>query len=118
MTIQLRQLRFYAYHGALPQERVVGSDYVVDLVLTVDVDATAYEADNLEGTVNYADVFEAVCAEMSIPSRLLEHVAHRIATRLLKAFDKVLKVDVTLCKANPPMGGATGGASVRLVLPQ
>lgn len=118
MTIQLQQLRFYAYHGALQQERIVGGEYVVDLHLTVDVDASAYASDNLEGTVNYAEVYDRVATEMKIPSSLLEHVAHRIASRLLKDFPRVLKADVTICKLNPPMGAASCGACVRLVLPQ
>lgn len=118
MTIHLQQLRFYAYHGALQQERVVGGEYVVDLHLTVDVEASAYASDSLEGTVNYAEVYDCVAAEMKVPSNLLEHVAHRIASRLLKDFPRVLKADVTICKLNPPMGAASSGASVRLVLPQ
>lgn len=118
MTIHLQQLRFYAYHGALQQERVVGGEYVVDLHLTVDVEASAYASDCLEGTVNYAEVYDCVAAEMKVPSNLLEHVAHRIASRLLKDFPRVLKADVTICKLNPPMGAASSGAGVRLVLPQ
>ena len=57
--IQLRGLRFHAYHGVAAQERLVGNDYVVDLRLHVNVDK-AMRSDNVDDTVNYAEVFQAV----------------------------------------------------------
>ena len=66
MTITLPTLRFYAYHGVLPQERKVGGDYELTLHLQIDND-DAYEAlcyDELEGTVNYAEAYELVKQEM------------------------------------------------------
>lgn len=32
--IELEKMRFYAYHGVMPQETKVGNDFVVDLILT------------------------------------------------------------------------------------
>ena len=44
--IYLKNARFHAYHGVLPQERTVGNNYVVNLV--VDYDFTdAMETDEL-----------------------------------------------------------------------
>ena len=37
--IILQEMHFYAYHGVLPQERIVGGDYTVSV--EVDVDTTA-----------------------------------------------------------------------------
>ena len=59
-TIRLRQMEFYAQHGVLPQERVVGGRYMVDVALDVRLDEAALLHDCLEGTVNYAEVYE-VC---------------------------------------------------------
>ena len=61
-------------------------------------------SDRLEGTINYADVFNAVKEEMRIPSQLLEHVAWRIAQRLLDDFQTISEINITLYKQNPPMG--------------
>ena len=57
--ITLDALRFYAYHGVDEQERRVGNEYQVDLVLKADI-GEACRTDCLEGTVNYADVCQAV----------------------------------------------------------
>ena len=89
--IQLDSLRFYAYHGVGEQERRVGNEYVVSLRLAVDL-RRAMQTDDVADTVNYAVVFEAVRQEMAIPSRLLEHVAGRIATRIFADFPIVKKI--------------------------
>lgn len=103
MYIHLKGLKLYAYHGVLPQESQVGAEYTIDLRLKTDFTQAA-ETDRLEGTVNYAEVFNAVKKEMEIPSQLLEHVAWRIARRLLDDFPTISKVDIALYKQNPPMG--------------
>lgn len=103
MYIHLKGLKLYAYHGVLPQENQVGAEYTIDLRLKTDFTQAA-ETDRQEGTVNYAEVFNAVKKEMEIPSQLLEHVAWRIARRLLDDFPTISKVDIALYKQNPPMG--------------
>ena len=103
MYIHLKGLKLYAYHGVLPQENQVGAEYTIDLRLKTDFTQAA-EPDRLEGTVNYAEVFNAVKKEMEIPSQLLEHVAWRIARRLLDDFPTISEVDIALYKQNPPMG--------------
>ena len=45
-------MRFYAYHGVLPQERCVGGDYEVNVRLEVEKAAAAVWADSLARTVN------------------------------------------------------------------
>lgn len=116
MKISLSNLDFYAFHGVLPQERTVGGAYLVDVALEVNVAPSAYNDDALDGTVNYATVYEIVKAEMQVPSKLLEHVVMRIARRLLDELPLVSCADISLTKVNPPMGASCKGASVRLCL--
>ena len=68
MYVRLDGLRFYARHGVLPQETKVGAEFTVDLRLAADFSCAA-EMDELEGTLNYAEVFERVKAEMEISSK-------------------------------------------------
>ena len=115
MTITLPALRFYAYHGVLPQERKVGADYELTLHLHID-DADAHDAlchDRLESTVNYAEAYEVVKQEMEKPSQLLEHVAARTARAIIHRFSLVREVEVTLTKCAPPIPSFSGqGATV------
>lgn len=103
MCIHLDGLKFYARHGMLPQETKVGAEFSVDLCLFTDFSRAA-EEDVLDGTLNYAEVFECVKFEMGISSKLLEHVSYRIAQHLLRDFPSLDKVIVRICKQNPPMG--------------
>ena len=116
MQIVLNKLQFYAYHGALAQENVVGAMYEIDLVLHFE-DSDVKEAlwhDQLTGTVNYAEVYDLVKREMTQPSALLEHVAARIVRTLLRSFRLIRKVQIAVRKCVPPISGFVGtGVEVR-----
>jgi dihydroneopterin aldolase len=101
-TITLDSLRFYAYHGAEPQEAIVGAWYTVDISITADA-TLAILNDNLNGTINYAKVTDIIKQQMQIRSALLEHVAGRIADALLDGFPAINSLTVKVCKQNPPV---------------
>lgn len=111
--IFLDNVRFYAYHGVTPQETAVGNEFTISLKLQVDI-SRAMESDDLADTVNYAAVYEALRAEMSIPSRLLEHVAGRLVQRLFHDFPPVTSIRLRLSKRNPPFGADLDGAGVEV----
>ena len=111
--LTLHNLKFQSRHGLEPQERVVGASYTLNVTLTLDVAAATIDHDDISGTVNYAEAYQAIRAEMDIPSHLIEHAAARIARRLLRDFPQVQAVDITLQKDNPPIGADTTGISVR-----
>ena len=113
--IYLRNVRFHAFHGVLPQEGIVGNDYLVNLVLDYDF-SSAMQTDELQGTLNYAEVYQKVREEMVVPSKLLEHVAGRIAHRLFSDFPEIQKLQLSITKVNPPMGADSDGAGVEVVL--
>lgn len=113
--IYLRNVRFHAFHGVLPQEGIVGNDYLVNLVLDYDF-SSAMKTDDLQGTLNYAEVYQKVREEMAVPSKLLEHVAGRIAHRLFSDFTEIQKLQLSITKVNPPMGADSDGAGVEVVL--
>lgn len=113
--IFLRQLRFHAFHGVLDQERRVGNDYVINVVAECDF-AHAMQTDELEDTVNYAEIYRVVKEEMAIPSKLLEHVAGRIGERLFNEFPSLQSLDISIMKVNPPFGADCEGAGVEVHL--
>ncbi|MBQ8158627.1 MAG: dihydroneopterin aldolase [Prevotella sp.] len=113
--IFIRDLRLYAYHGVMAQERRVGGWYTLSLRVHYNI-ICAMESDEVSDTVNYAELFEMVKAEMSIPSNLLEHVAGRIAKAVFNAYRDVTAIDLTIVKDNPPMGAHCRGAGVELHL--
>lgn len=113
--IFLRKARFHAYHGVLSQERIVGNDYLVSVDIAYDFEH-AMDTDELDDTINYADVYEMVKAEMEVPSKLLEHVAGRIGRNVVSTYPMVCDVKVEITKVNPPMGADCEGAGVSIHL--
>lgn len=111
--IYLDDIRFYAYHGVMEQERQVGAEYLVSLAIETDL-SEAVHTDDLADTVNYAALYALIEREMSVPSKLLEHVAGRIGQRLLEEFDKIATLTVRVTKQNPPIGADCKGASVEI----
>jgi len=112
-TIQIHTIRLYAYHGCLPEERTIGSDYTVDLKVEADLGKAA-RSDRLEDTVDYVQMHKIVQEEMAIPSDLLEHVCRRIMDRTLEQLQAVTSVEVTIAKCNPPIIGDVKSVSVTL----
>ena len=111
--IFLRNVRFHAFHGVLPQERQVGGDFLLSLRVEYPL-AKAMESDDVADTLNYATLFDIAKREMDIPSQLLEHVAGRIVNAVMTAFPAVTSIDLELTKVNPPMGADSEGAGVFL----
>ncbi len=102
--IKLENIKVYAYHGCLVEEKKIGSDYRVDLTIKADL-TTSSKTDHLADTVDYVHLNHIVKEEMAIRSKLLEHVAERILVRILKELPMVKKTTVNVSKINPPIGG-------------
>lgn len=103
MYVTLNGLRIHACHGIGRQEQTIGADFLIDLRIKTDFTEAA-KNDELEGTINYATVYDIVKKEMGISSKLLEHVCERIAKRLFCMFNKIEEIEIKLYKENPPMG--------------
>ena len=114
VEISVNRVKVYAYHGCHPQERVVGGDFYVSITAQVEVEASAWKDDQLEGTADYSRFVSITEREMSKPSNLLEHVAARIASSVLEECPSVMKVCVTIEKENPPLGVLCQGISVKI----
>ena len=113
--ISLRNIRFHAFHGVIPQERRVGGDFLVNLRVGYPLEQ-AMQSDEVGDTLNYADLYAIVKAEMAVPSKLVEHVAGRIISAIEKQWPKVTSIDLELTKQNPPMGADCDGAGVEIHL--
>jgi dihydroneopterin aldolase len=113
--IELQDVRFHAFHGVMPQEERVGADFLVSVRVGIALEK-AMQSDDVEDTLNYAELYQLVQREMVVPSKLLEHVAGRIVKAIGKDFPDVTSIDLKLTKLNPPMGADCAGASVEIHL--
>lgn len=101
-TIHINGLRLFARHGVMPQEKVVGNEFEINVLLNIRADE-AIENDDISATVNYAVVVDIIKQQMEQPSRLLENVAGRIRKALVEEFPQIESGEVTVAKLAPPI---------------
>ncbi len=103
-VIRLHNMMFYSYHGASRAEQETGRRYEVDVELYLNLTPAAH-TDQLEDTVNYRRVYDAVAATMQEHKfNLLETIATRLMTEILAAFP-LDRVVVRVRKKIPPIPG-------------
>jgi len=101
--IALTGVRAHANHGVYPFERERGQMFSVDAVLEVDTRAAAV-GDDLEKTVNYADLAQKLYAVLTgEPVNLLETLAQQLADVCL-ADPLVDAVEITVHKPQAELG--------------
>lgn len=104
-------MKFYAYHGVYEAEKLIGTDYIVDVHVQT-VTALAAKTDQLEATMNYESVFQACKIEMQQPRQLIESVVAGIIQRMKNQFPNMMALKVRVKKLNPPLGGRVDAAWV------
>ena len=112
-VIELEGMEFKAYHGVLEQEKVRGNEFVVDFRGELDLSAAA-ESDSLSDTLNYAEIYDIVAYEMSVPSELLENVAGRIVKAIEAQFPQLVSFSVRVSKKRPPVDGVAQWSRITL----
>lgn len=111
--IELKGLTFFAHHGLYAEEREKGAWFKVDVCFFCNAEQ-AIKNDELNGTVNYEEVYQIVEAEMKIPSKLIEHVAGRMYNRIQMEVAGVNHLQITLYKLEAPLGGPLDYVSIQL----
>ena len=104
--IRLTGLQFYAFHGALEEERTLGQVFEVDVEVGGDFSKRDEGSDDLHWTVDYTLLYRAV-SEIFLRENyhLLETCAGVIAKGLLQKFAGIDEATVRVRKPHVPMGG-------------
>jgi dihydroneopterin aldolase len=112
-SIEIRDIKVFAYHGVTTEEKQNGQEFLLDVELVLDEDKA--RIDDISATVDYAEVAGAV-AGMATESRynLIETLACDIVDNLLK-LEGVKEASVTVKKPDAPLPVEAGwvGVTVR-----
>ena len=111
--VEVENIKVFAYHGCLPEETIIGSDYRVDVKVKADLGLSCL-SDELKDTVDYVLLNRIVVEEMKKPSKLLETVALRIVNSIFNNCKTVNWCSVSVAKINPPLGGDVEKVIIRL----
>lgn len=111
LTVSLEQMKFYAGHGTLPEEAILGGVFLVDVRISMEAQAPMLRLDQ---TVDYQKVYQLVKEIMETPVPLLETLAEHCIHRIKEAFPVVTRIEVKISKLAPPLGGEVGCSAVCL----
>lgn len=101
--IELRGLRVRGRHGVFEHEKRDGQEFVLDLVVHVDLSAAA-ASDDLDDTLDYGGLAQRAAAILGGPPHdLIESVAGAVADDVLASDERILRVQVTLHKPSAPI---------------
>ncbi len=103
--VRIKNALFYAYHGALKEEQIIGGKFEADVDMYFDFSSAA-KTDDLSKTINYANVYKYINEVIHEKKYyLIETLATIIADNLLKHYPQLEKVNVKVRKNNVPVGG-------------
>src|SRR5689334_2507747 len=110
LTVELKALRFYAFHGLYAEEKKTGNEFRVDIsVVHEPVSGTITD---IGETVNYAKLYAIVKAEMQKPRQLLETLVMELAGIIHTSYPQVKKIEISITKLHVPIAKFTGTAGV------
>lgn len=114
--ISLTGLRVRGFHGVLPAERRDGQEFVVDVVLSLEL-AAAAAADDLAQTIDYGVLAARLAAVVGgEPVDLIETLASRLAAVCLQDA-RVRSAQVTVHKPSAPIALPFADVAVTVVRP-
>lgn len=112
-TIALRGLTVFGRHGVFEHERRDGQDFIVDLELSVPLDAAA-ASDDISDTIHYGELADAVAAVVAgEPVNLLETLADKVAAVVLSDA-RIAAAEVTIHKPHAPIEQRFSDVSVTI----
>jgi len=115
-TILVSNLELYGFHGYFDEEQRLGQKFLFD-VSAVLVPAATHSADSFDASVRYDKLIEEIALiSDGFKFRTLEALGEMIARGLIKSFDRIANVTVTVSKASPPIARSLGKVSVKIQL--
>jgi len=112
-VIRLRGLDFYAYHGVLSEEQVLGQRFLIDMDIFYDL-RQAGSSDQVVDTIHYGEVYQVIKTCVTLDRyQLIERLAEEIAQRVLKQFI-CTSVRVEVHKPQAPIPGVFRDVSVEI----
>ncbi len=110
--IALDNVRFFSPIGFYEEEQLLGNEFFVNV--SVSFPFKNPDAEDLNNTLNYEDLYRILAEVMSPRRKLLESAAEDILNKLLEGYAYLEQIEVSVKKMNPPFGGDLANSVVSL----
>ena len=111
--IEIKNLKIAGRHGVYDYEKTQDKTFELDIILFLDLSA-ACKSDNLEDTIDYAEIISVVIKEFTNKNyNLIEAVAESVISSLIKKFN-FHKVILRIRKPHAPIDAEFDTVQVEL----
>lgn len=111
--IKINNMKFFSHIGVLPEEKVLGQNLEIDLIVTTNFSYSG--VDSLDETLSYVSFYESI-SEIIASSRadLIEKLAFDII-QTIKENEKVETVEVHIRKLAVPIAGIFDNVEIEMI---
>lgn len=110
IIIELKKLRFLAFHGLYAEERKTGNEFEINLL--VSYQPSSGTITGISDTINYSELYELLKLEMQKPRHLLETFLMEVAEIIHASYLQIKKIEISITKMQVPIAKFTGTAGV------
>lgn len=112
--IFIQDLRFFGFHGVLPEEAVLGQRFRVDITCELDL-SEAGRNDDLTRTVHYGELAELVeKIGRTHRYKLIEALAEAMSAAIFEAYPPIYGLTIRITKPEAPVQLATGIIAIEI----
>lgn len=99
-VLQINDLRVWANHGWYAEERLIGGEYRIDVVMELNLPNRKLE---LADTIDYEVVVNRIHKVMKKEFKLIEESCREIFNVISSDFENIVSLHVTIEKVNIPI---------------
>lgn len=110
LELSLSTLRFYAHHGLYKEEKILGGEFEVNVIIWQQ--EKTFPILHLEEAIDYTAIYSLLKERMKNPTPLLETLVTSIAQEILTNFSLAEEVKISITKIHPPIIAFGGSVSV------
>ena len=111
--IKLNNMKFKGHIGVLPEEKILGQNLEIDLIIETNFDFSG--RDELDQTLSYVDFYETtklLITESRVD--LIETLAFDIIQAIKSQSDRIAMVEIYLRKLTVPIDGIFDSAEIEM----
>lgn len=116
--IKIKNMRFYAYHGVFEEEKKLGQEFQVDVIIEMPF-IKKIQNDTLDNTLDYSKIYNVTKKIVEGNSyNLIEALAETILNELYNVFENestsISSITVTIRKPSAPIEGIFDYAEIEV----
>ena len=105
-------MKFTSPVGVTAKERKKGNTLEISLGVQSKINKSG-KSDDIAQTVDYKQLYDLVSEIVGKESNLLEKISCEITDKVFETFPKVKKINLSVSKLNPPIGGECERATIK-----